>query len=64
MVSKWNLDHLLGMMASMSPVLAYQKEHGSHPVERIVEKLEEAWGPNETIRPVRWPLFFKIGRMS
>ncbi len=62
MQTRWTLDHLLGMLASLSPVLSYQKDHGSHPVEQVYEALREAWGPPAESRRVRWGMFFKIGR--
>jgi SAM-dependent methyltransferase len=62
MQTQWALDHLVGMLSSMSPVSDYEKDHGSHPMEAIYDALEQAWGHADTSRPVHWHLFFKMGR--
>jgi SAM-dependent methyltransferase len=62
MVTDWTFQQLLGMMASLSPVVAYQAEHGKHPVEEIYGPLSAAWGDLEKRRRVHWSLFFRIGR--
>jgi SAM-dependent methyltransferase len=61
MDTTWTFQQLLGMMSSMSPVVAYQAEHGKHPVEEIYDALSAAWGLPEKPRRVHWPLFFRIG---
>jgi SAM-dependent methyltransferase len=58
----WKLDHLLGTMASLSPVVTYQAERGKHPLDEISQELHDAWGTPEKRRRVRWRLFFRIGR--
>jgi len=62
MDTDWTFQQMLGMMASMSPVVAYQAEHGKHPVEEIYGPLSAAWGDLEKPRRVHWSLFFRIGR--
>lgn len=62
MDTNWTFQQMLGMMASLSPVVTYQTEHGKHPVDEIHDALSAAWGDLEKVRRVHWPLFFRIGR--
>ncbi|HSL46847.1 MAG TPA: class I SAM-dependent methyltransferase [Anaerolineales bacterium] len=58
----WNLNQLAGFLDSWSATQRYKAQKGHHPLELIWDQLLAAWGDENKIRPVRWPLHFRIGR--
>jgi ubiquinone/menaquinone biosynthesis C-methylase UbiE len=61
--ARMRLDDLLDFMRTWSASQAWQRAHGSDPVEQVREELARAWGDPATERPVRWPLHGAIGRV-
>jgi SAM-dependent methyltransferase len=61
MRADWNLEALFGFLSSWSANQKFIEANGFHPVEKIQVNLERAWGEAERIRPVLWPLYFRIG---
>jgi len=59
---RWNLAGIFDFVRSWSGVGRYRAEHGVDPVERIAPELARLWGPPETVRTVRWPLFLRAAR--
>ncbi|MCB9948720.1 MAG: methyltransferase domain-containing protein [Rhodospirillaceae bacterium] len=60
---EWSADHLLGYLATWSAVSRYKTAHGADPLEGGPgEALRRAWG--DGLRPVRWPIFLKVGRVG
>lgn len=59
----WKLADLIGYTETWSAVRAAEKAVGRAPVETFHAALTEAWGDPETVRPVRWPLSLRIGRI-
>lgn len=62
MEAEWDLDAMLGFLASWSAVRRYFEREGRHPVEIFLNELRECWGG--TSRKVRWPLYFRIGKLA
>jgi SAM-dependent methyltransferase len=58
----WSLNELLGFMNSWSAVKKFKEVKGYHPFTEMYDSLVEAWGDPEAARPVRLPMFFRIGR--
>ena len=58
----WNLIQLAGFFDSWSATQRYKAEKGHHPLEIIWSKLTKAWGDENELRLIRWPLHFRIGR--
>lgn len=58
----WSLIQFAGFLDSWSATQRYKAQSGQHPLERIWEQLLAAWGDENKIRLVRWPLYFRIGR--
>ena len=58
----WTLIQLAGFLDSWSATQRYKAQEGRHPLEFIWPKLVAAWGDENKIRLVRWPLYFRIGR--
>ncbi len=63
METNWGLNDLIGYLASWSGVPKYIEARGRHPFREIRSQLLEAWGPPDQLRPVHWPLYFRIGRV-
>jgi ubiquinone/menaquinone biosynthesis C-methylase UbiE len=58
------LAQYAGFLDSWSATQRYKEERGHHPLEIIWDELLAAWGNEDESRPVRWPLYFRIGRNS
>jgi ubiquinone/menaquinone biosynthesis C-methylase UbiE len=61
MKADWTLDQFAGFLNSWSATQRYQEQKGQHPLEGIWDRLLAAWGSEDEIRSVRWPLHFRIG---
>jgi SAM-dependent methyltransferase len=59
---EWNLLQLAGFLDSWSATQRYKAQRGDHPLERLWPQLLDVWGDENSTRPIRWPLHFRIGR--
>src|SRR5512139_68084 len=59
-----NLAQYAGFIDSWSATQRYKEQKGHHPLGVIWEELLAAWGNENEVRLVRWPLYFRIGRIS
>ncbi len=59
----WDLAGFLGYVETWSAVLAFVKAHGRARVDAFRSELARAWGPAEKVRPIRWPLSLRAGRI-
>lgn len=64
MQTEWNLDDLIGFLSSWSAIPIYLKAEGVHPLDRIMKDLKKSWGDSSQKKLVKWPLFFRIGRVT
>lgn len=64
MKAEWDLNQLGGFMSSWSAAGKYLDEKGSHPLEKIWDDLQEAWGAPDRKREVIWPLYLKVGKVD
>jgi SAM-dependent methyltransferase len=64
MEANWDLDSLIGFLASWSAVRKLVEARGEAAFETQVEELERAWGEKTQQKKIRWPLHFRIGRIS
>jgi SAM-dependent methyltransferase len=62
--ARWNLRELVGYLGTWSSVQKYVEQNGASPLAAIEAELAAAWGAPETVRPVRWPLFLRAGRVE
>lgn len=62
MTADWALAHFVGYLSTWSAVQRARAETGSDPVAAVLEVLRPAWGPDERVRRVEWPLTLRIGR--
>jgi SAM-dependent methyltransferase len=61
MRSLWNLEALFGFLSSWSANKRFIEANGFHPLEQIQGELERSWGESGKIKPIIWPLCFRIG---
>lgn len=64
MESKWDVPCMVGFLASWSGTRRWLDDAGPDPFAREVETLQQLWGPPDEKRMIRWPLFFRVGRVS
>ena len=59
----WTLDDLLGYLGTWSATTRYIKTHAANPVEEIAQDLTQAWGDPAAVKPARWTLPLRVGRV-
>ena len=60
----WPLERLLGYFSTWSGVNRCRSETGEDPVVALGQRLASVWGDPTRLRPVRWPLHLRIGRIE
>lgn len=60
--ARWDLDHLLGYVASWSAVDRCRRATGADPLPAFERELAALWGAPEQVREIRWPLTVLAGR--
>jgi SAM-dependent methyltransferase len=60
---EWNLSQLLAYLTSWSAAQKYLKATGDDAVASVTEALAAAWHEPERVRPVRWTLAVRAGRV-
>jgi SAM-dependent methyltransferase len=58
----WTCDDFQGYLNTWSAVQHYQQAKGENPVDRIIRPIQVLWGDGR--RPVTFPLFLRLGRMT
>jgi SAM-dependent methyltransferase len=59
--TEWDLERVLGYLASWSSVQRYRDHHGRDPLQDLRGPLESAWGGTAS-RRLRWPIHLRLGR--
>jgi len=60
----WTLEELLGYLNTWSATQRYLAQIGTHPLDRIADKLTAVWGKPELKKRIAWPLLLRIGRVG
>lgn len=60
MQADWTLQQLTGYLSSWSAVQRYRDEKGEHPIDTVMDALNDAWGTPDHPRTVRWPLALRV----
>ena len=58
--TSWDLDQVLGFLATWSSVQRYRDRHGRDPLPELRGPLEAAWGGRGP-RRLRWPIHLRLG---
>lgn len=59
----WSLEQLKGYLTSWSATQNYTKIHGQDPVPDFIKTLHPFW-KREEIKPVHFPIFMKLGKVT
>lgn len=62
MHAEWDVDQLLGYLATWSAVRAMEKAEGRERFVAFEADLRRAWGDERARKPIRWKLSMRIGR--
>lgn len=57
----WDLDRVMGYLATWSSVQRYQDQVGRDPLPSLRRELLESW-PDGGSRTLRWPIHLRLGR--
>ena len=63
MHADWTLVHLAGYLSTWSAVQRARAVTGTDPVPGVVGALRAAWGRDEEVRRVEWPMTLRVGRV-
>src|SRR6266702_489726 len=64
MRAEWALADVVGYVETWSAVRAMARATGRAPIPELRRDLARFWGPEAAVRPVRWPLALRVGRLS
>jgi hypothetical protein len=64
MEATWDVDKLIGFLSSWSAVRKLVEAQGEAAFEAQVKELEGLWRQSLREKIIRWPLHFRIGRIS
>jgi len=60
--TEWTLEQLLQHLGTWSAVKYFRERNGADPIELIRAPLHAAWGDENVVIPVRWPISLRAGR--
>ncbi len=60
--ANFTLEELLGYFRSWSATQRYLSTTGQDPLPGLNEKLAPTWGDATATRPIRWPIYLRVGR--
>jgi len=64
MKATWGLDNMIGFLTSWSAVKKLVEVQGDSAFEAPFKDLENLWGDKTEKREIRWPLHFRIGKLT
>lgn len=59
----WSLPRLMDYVSTWSAVRRYREAVGEDPLPRLAADLAPLWGDAHAARPLRWPLFMRVGQV-
>lgn len=62
--AEWDLHQLTGFLESWSAAQRYRAEHKHNATRVVWPELLESWGDAQRRRPIQWPLYLRVGRVS
>ena len=64
MQATWELGNMVGFLASWSAVRKLFETQGEPAFDEPVKELERIWKKGTRKREIRWPLYFRIGKVK
>ena len=64
MSEEWRFADVVGYLNTWSAVRAYEREHGTNPLEQVYDDLLRAWGDADAVRLTEWPFKLRIWKKS
>ena len=64
MTAQWDLGQLVGFLDSWSAARRYEQAQGNHPLRQVWQELADGWGEPAQKRPIRWPLYVRVGHVT
>ena len=64
MAARWSLADLVGYLGTWSSTQRFIAENGRSPLDDLLGELKSAWGADQQLREVRWPLYARVGRIG
>lgn len=64
MKATWEVDNVLGFLASWSAVRKLLETQGESAFDEPAKELEHIWRKGAKKREIRWPLHFRIGKLG
>jgi SAM-dependent methyltransferase len=64
MTAHWDLRDFVGYLGTWSSTQRFIARHGRDPVDELLPKLKEAWGGDNKVREIHWPLNVRAGRVE
>jgi len=61
MSADWDLDQVMGYLATWSATRLYIKEYGNDPLPALRSRLQTRWGDPTTRQTIHWPLQLRAG---
>ncbi|KPK55786.1 MAG: SAM-dependent methyltransferase [Thiotrichales bacterium SG8_50] len=61
MQAEWNLQRVMGYLATWSATRHYIKATGKDPLPALAQYLTDTWGDPQQARVIQWPLHLKVG---
>jgi SAM-dependent methyltransferase len=64
METRWDLNCLVGFVASWSGTRRFIDTVGHHPFENQLDKLQQIWGDESLEKLLNWPLHLRVGKVK
>ena len=64
MGATWSVDNLIGFLGSWSAVRKLVEARGESAFYEPIKELERIWGKGTKECVIRWPLYFRIGKIA
>jgi ubiquinone/menaquinone biosynthesis C-methylase UbiE len=60
MTEQWSFIDVIGYLNTWSAVRAYEREHGSNPLELVYDDMLKVWGESNGLHITMWPLKLRV----
>ena len=60
---EWDLPRLMAYLSTWSAIKRYCQHNETNPIFQLEQSLSPLWGSPQAAKRLKWPLFFRIGRV-